>query len=222
MVSVERHWTLDGQLCSTAWAIPTRLLLDKDLVVKKRCSATHHLIRTPQPLGKLRDVSLMESIMNTVYTEMPSPLGAVTIQSNAEGLLGIWFETCTTKPSELGRRDDQHPILRQAVTQLDEYFSGLRNEFDLPLAATGTDFQNQVWHALTTIPYGETWSYQDLANAIGNPKAVRAVGLANGKNPISIVVPCHRVIGKSGKLTGYAGGVERKQRLLALEQGTPL
>ncbi|EOX4971043.1 methylated-DNA--[protein]-cysteine S-methyltransferase [Vibrio alginolyticus] len=160
--------------------------------------------------------------MKTFYTEMPSPLGTVTIQSNAEGLLGIWFETCTTKPSELGRRDEQHPVLRQAVTQLDEYFAGLRNEFDLPLAATGTDFQNQVWQALTTIPYGETWSYQDLANAIGNPKAVRAVGLANGKNPISIVVPCHRVIGKSGKLTGYAGGVERKQRLLALEQGTLL
>ncbi|AVF73040.1 methylated-DNA--[protein]-cysteine S-methyltransferase [Vibrio alginolyticus] len=160
--------------------------------------------------------------MKTFYTEMPSPLGTVTIQSNAEGLLGIWFETCTTKPSELGGRDEQHPVLRQAVTQLDEYFAGLRNEFDLPLAATGTDFQNQVWQALTTIPYGETWSYQDLANAIGNPKAVRAVGLANGKNPISIVVPCHRVIGKSGKLTGYAGGVERKQRLLALEQGTLL
>ncbi|MCE9830993.1 methylated-DNA--[protein]-cysteine S-methyltransferase [Vibrio diabolicus] len=160
--------------------------------------------------------------MKTFYTEMPSPLGTVTIQSNAEGLLGIWFETCTTKPSELGARDAQHPVLRQAVTQLNEYFSGLRNEFELPLAATGTDFQNQVWQALTTIPYGETWSYQDLANAIGNPKAVRAVGLANGKNPISIVVPCHRVIGKSGKLTGYAGGVERKQRLLTLEQGTPL
>ncbi|EJL6924957.1 methylated-DNA--[protein]-cysteine S-methyltransferase [Vibrio alginolyticus] len=160
--------------------------------------------------------------MKTFYTEMPSPLGTVTIQSNAEGLLGIWFETCTTKPSVLGVRDEQHPVLRQAVTQLDEYFAGLRNEFDLPLAATGTDFQNQVWQALTTIPYGETWSYQDLANAIGNPKAVRAVGLANGKNPISIVVPCHRVIGKSGKLTGYAGGVERKQRLLALEQGTLL
>ena len=160
--------------------------------------------------------------MKTFYTEMPSPLGTVTIQSNAEGLLGIWFETCTTKPSELGVRDEHHPVLRQAVTQLDEYFAGLRNEFDLPLAATGTDFQNQVWQALTTIPYGETWSYQDLANAIGNPKAVRAVGLANGKNPISIVVPCHRVIGKSGKLTGYAGGVERKQRLLALEQGTLL
>jgi methylated-DNA-[protein]-cysteine S-methyltransferase len=122
----------------------------------------------------------------------------------------------------LGDRDDQHIVLSQTVIQLEEYFAGLRNEFDLPLAAAGTDFQTQVWHALTTIPYGETWSYQELANAIGNPKAVRAVGLANGKNPISIVVPCHRVIGKSGKLTGYAGGVERKQRLLALEKGTPL
>lgn len=88
----------------------------------------------------------------------------------------------------------------------------------MPLAAKGTPFQMQVWQALTTIPYGETWSYQDLANAIGNPKAVRAVGLANGKNPISVIVPCHRVIGKNGKLTGYAGGVERKKKLLSLEQ----
>ncbi|MGR5528963.1 methylated-DNA--[protein]-cysteine S-methyltransferase [Vibrio alfacsensis] len=160
--------------------------------------------------------------MKSRYTIMPSPLGTVTIQANGQGLLGIWFETCTTKPDSLGERDDQCPVLSLTRTQLDEYFSGLRNEFDLPLAATGTEFQTQVWHALTTIPYGETWSYQDLANAISNSKAVRAVGLANGKNPISIVVPCHRVIGKSGKLTGYAGGVERKQRLLALEQGTPL
>ncbi|MGR5538225.1 methylated-DNA--[protein]-cysteine S-methyltransferase [Vibrio campbellii] len=160
--------------------------------------------------------------MKSRYTIMPSPLGMVTIQANGQGLLGIWFETCTTKPDSLGECDDQCPVLSLTRTQLDEYFSGLRNEFDLPLAATGTEFQTQVWHALTTIPYGETWSYQDLANAIGNSKAVRAVGLANGKNPISIVVPCHRVIGKSGKLTGYAGGVERKQRLLALEQGTPL
>ncbi|MGR5132413.1 methylated-DNA--[protein]-cysteine S-methyltransferase [Vibrio alfacsensis] len=160
--------------------------------------------------------------MKTIYTTMPSLLGTITIQANEYGLLGIWFETCTTKPGELGQRDSEHPVLSLAVVQLAEYFSGLRNEFDLPLAATGTAFQTQVWRALTTIPYGETWSYQDLANAIGNPKAVRAVGLANGRNPISIVVPCHRVIGKSGKLTGYAGGVERKQRLLALEQGTPL
>lgn len=160
--------------------------------------------------------------MNKIYTEMPSPLGMVTIQANSQGLLGVWFETCTTKPDELGQRDDHHPILTQCVEQIGEYFSGLREQFELPLAATGTDFQNQVWHALTTIPYGETWSYQDLADAIGNPKAVRAVGMANGKNPISIVVPCHRVIGKNGKLTGYAGGVERKQQLLALEQGQPL
>lgn len=160
--------------------------------------------------------------MKTFFTEITTPLGMVTIQANPDGLLGIWFETCTTKPDDLGVRDDHHPVLLQTKRQLEEYFSGLRNEFELPIAATGTDFQQQVWHALTTIPYGETWSYQDLADAIGNPKAVRAVGMANGKNPISIVVPCHRVIGKSGKLTGYAGGIERKQRLLALEQGKPL
>ncbi|MEF1309955.1 methylated-DNA--[protein]-cysteine S-methyltransferase [Vibrio mytili] len=160
--------------------------------------------------------------MKKVYTVMTSQFGEVTIQANADGLLGIWFETCTTKPDELGDREDHHPVLSESVVQLQEYFTGLRDDFDLPLAAKGTDFQNQVWQALTTIPYGETWSYQDLANAIGNPKAVRAVGLANGKNPISIVVPCHRVIGKNGKLTGYAGGVERKQGLLALEQGNKL
>ncbi|GAJ71755.1 LOW QUALITY PROTEIN: methylated-DNA-protein-cysteine methyltransferase [Vibrio sp. JCM 18904] len=160
--------------------------------------------------------------MKTFYTEMPSPLGTVTIQSNAEGLLGIWFETCTTKPSELGGARRAASGLAPSCHPTGILCWSAQRIRLAPLAATGTDFQNQVWQALTTIPYGETWSYQDLANAIGNPKAVRAVGLANGKNPISIVVPCHRVIGKSGKLTGYAGGVERKQRLLALEQGTPL
>lgn len=93
--------------------------------------------------------------------------------------------------------------------------------FQLPLAAKGTEFQQQVWQALKTIPYGETWSYQQLAEAIGNPKAVRAVGLANGKNPISVIVPCHRVIGKKGKLTGYAGGLDRKAALLKLEHWEP-
>ncbi|PAS30562.1 cysteine methyltransferase, partial [Vibrio cholerae] len=100
----------------------------------------------------------------------------------------------------------------------DEYFSGQRTQFELPLAASGTAFQQSVWHALCKIPYGEIWSYQQLAEAIGNPKAVRAVGLANGKNPISIIVPCHRVVGKNGQLTGYAGGLERKAFLLELEQ----
>lgn len=151
------------------------------------------------------------------YTIAPSPLGEMTLQANDEGILGIWFTTQTTRPDDLGQEDANHPVLGLALTQLDEYFSGKRTQFDLPIAAKGTAFQMQVWQALTTIPYGETWSYQELANAIGNPKAVRAVGLANGKNPVSIVVPCHRVIGKNGKLTGYAGGIERKRWLLERE-----
>ena len=152
------------------------------------------------------------------FTTMHSPLGEVTLQASDAGVLGIWFETCTTKPDELGERCSLHPVLSKAVAQMEEYFAGKRQQFDVPLAATGTEFQQKVWQALTTIPYGETWCYQDLADAIGNPNAVRAVGLANGKNPISVIVPCHRVIGKNGKLTGYAGGVERKQKLLALEK----
>ncbi|ENC6729817.1 cysteine methyltransferase [Vibrio navarrensis] len=151
------------------------------------------------------------------YTIAPSPLGEMTLQANDEGILGIWFTTQTTRPDDLGQEDANHPVLGLALTQLNEYFLGKRTQFDLPIAAKGTAFQMQVWQALTTIPYGETWSYQELANAIGNPKAVRAVGLANGKNPVSIVVPCHRVIGKNGKLTGYAGGIERKRWLLERE-----
>ncbi len=161
--------------------------------------------------------TIMKIVSQNVYTIFSSRLGDVTIQANDDGLLGIWFETYTTKPKELGREDRKHNVLAEACKQLTEYFEGSRKIFDVPLAAKGTDFQKQVWQALTQIPFGETWSYQDLANAIGNPKAVRAVGLANGKNPISVIVPCHRVIGKSGKLTGYAGGLERKKALLALE-----
>ncbi|NRF13615.1 methylated-DNA--[protein]-cysteine S-methyltransferase [Vibrio coralliilyticus] len=159
--------------------------------------------------------------MNKSYTTFKTPLGQMTIQANEQGLLGAWFETQTTQPEVLGKNDKEHPILIKAIKQLDEYFSGSRKEFDLPLAAEGTVFQQQVWKALTTIPFGETWSYQQLADAIGNPKAVRAVGLANGKNPISVIVPCHRVIGKSGKLTGYAGGLERKAALLKIEHWEP-
>lgn len=156
--------------------------------------------------------------MTKFYTTFLSPLGKMTLQCNQQGLLGAWFETQTTQPDELGIFTQDNPILIRAIIQLEEYFAGSRTEFELPIAAVGTVFQTQVWKALTTIPYGVTWSYQDLANAIGNPKAVRAVGLANGKNPVSVIVPCHRVIGKSGKLTGYAGGVERKAKLLELEQ----
>ncbi len=118
-----------------------------------------------------------------------------------------------------GRRDDQHPVLVEAARQLGAYFAGDRQEFDLPLAPVGTPFQLQVWAALRTIPYGQTWSYGELAGVIGkSPASSRAVGLANGSNPISIVVPCHRVIGADGGLTGFGGGVERKRYLLDLER----
>ena len=109
------------------------------------------------------------------------------------------------------------PLLAEAEHQLRQYFEGKRTEFDLPLAPAGTEFQQQVWQALTTIPYGETVSYQDIAQQINRPKGSQAVGQANGKNPISIVIPCHRVVGKNGSLTGYAGGLDRKSKLLALE-----
>ncbi|EXJ12801.1 methylated-DNA--[protein]-cysteine S-methyltransferase [Nitrincola nitratireducens] len=155
--------------------------------------------------------------MNT-YTHYQSPLGRMTLQACEQGLLGAWFETETTMPKYLGEKSENNPVLINTIKQLDEYFAGKRTSFTLPLAAKGTVFQQSVWQALCEIPYGETWSYQQIADAIGNPKAVRAVGLANGKNPISIIVPCHRVIGKSGKLTGYAGGLSRKASLLELEK----
>ena len=151
------------------------------------------------------------------FTYYTSPLGIVTIQGCDDGLLGVWFETHTTKPEELGLQDDAFQLFTETKRQLDDYFTGKLNHFSIPVAAEGTPFQQSVWQALMRIPFGETWSYQQLADEIGNPKAVRAVGLANGKNPVSIIVPCHRVIGKNGKLTGYAGGVERKSALLKLE-----
>ncbi len=152
-----------------------------------------------------------------VYHKINSPLGIITLQANELGLSGVWFETQTTQPAELGIADASNPIIQLATAALSDYFAGNTPIHSVPIHAHGTDFQQQVWRALTTIPCGQTWSYQELANAIGNPKAVRAVGLANGKNPVSILVPCHRVIGKNGKLTGYAGGVERKVWLLRHE-----
>lgn len=152
-----------------------------------------------------------------LYSLIHSPLGKITIQANDEGLLGTWFETHAARPGELGIFAPEHPVLKEAEYQLNQYFAGQLTHFDLPVAATGTTFQREVWKVLRDIPFGETLSYQDVANRIGKPKAVRAVGAANGKNPVLIIVPCHRVIGKSGKLTGYAGGVERKEWLLCLE-----
>lgn len=154
------------------------------------------------------------------YRTISSPIGELTVVERDGALVGLYMTDHKPAPhlETFGERDDD--TLPQLDAQLGEYFAGERTDFDLPLAPTGTDFQQRVWAALRTIPYGETWSYGRLAEAVGQPGAARAVGLANGRNPISIVVPCHRVVGSSGKLTGYAGGVERKAFLLDLERGS--
>jgi methylated-DNA-[protein]-cysteine S-methyltransferase len=145
-------------------------------------------------------------------TTIASPLGTILITANTDAITSIWFVDDSKGESNTS------PILDAAAVQLQEYFAGERKTFDLPLAPEGTQFQKQVWNALLTIPYGKTVSYLDVSRMIGNKKAIRAVGLANGKNPISIVVPCHRVIGSDGSLTGYGGGLWRKECLLRHER----
>ncbi|MGI8988045.1 MAG: methylated-DNA--[protein]-cysteine S-methyltransferase [Bryobacteraceae bacterium] len=141
----------------------------------------------------------------------------LAIAAGDNGIQQIRFDGL---PPEGGIRDDGHPALLAAVRQLRSYFEGDLQVFDLPLDARGTPFQTRVWRELQRIPYGETRSYADIANAIESPKAMRAVGAANGKNPIPIVVPCHRVIGSDGSLVGFGGGMEMKKRLLNLETGS--
>ncbi len=148
---------------------------------------------------------------------MPSPVGLLTMIAGDDGLAAILWENDDPKRVRLNSMEGDHPVLREAERQLGEYFAGARRAFTLPLDFAGTDFQKSVWQALLTIPFGETRSYAQIARQIGKPKAVRAVGAANGRNPISIVAPCHRVIGANGKLTGFAGGLEVKAHLLALE-----
>jgi methylated-DNA-[protein]-cysteine S-methyltransferase len=152
-------------------------------------------------------------------TRWESPLGTMIVAATARGLAGLWFEGQRHLPEHgAWRRDDDHPVLQLAVTQLGEYFSGTRTTFDLPLDLQGgTAFQQSVWRALLAIPRGGTTSYSVLGQRIGQPGAARAVGAAVGRNPLSIVVPCHRVLGADGSLTGYAGGLERKTALLRLE-----
>ncbi len=151
---------------------------------------------------------------------MESPIGPLTLSGSGDVLSGLYMESHApaAPPVPAGAvRDDT--AFAAARAQLAEYFAGERTGFDLPLRLTGTPFQVDVWEALRAIPYGETVSYGELARRIGRPAAVRAVGLANGRNPVSIVVPCHRVIGANGSLTGYGGGLDRKRHLLALEAG---
>ena len=149
-----------------------------------------------------------------------SPLGPILLAATDQGLAGLWFEGQRHHPDASGWRfNAQHPVLLQAIRQLDEYFAGTRTVFDLPLdLQAGTAFQQSVWQALLAIPCGERSSYADVSRRIGRPNASRAVGAAVGRNPISIVVPCHRVLGSGGALTGYAGGLDRKTALLRLER----
>ena len=152
---------------------------------------------------------------------MASPVGELTLVASEQGLRAIlWAEERAGRVTLPERRGDPaHEVLAEAVRQLAEYFAGERRAFDLPLDPVGTDFQRAVWTGLNAIPYGETRSYAALAAAIGRPGASRAVGAANGRNPLSIVTPCHRVIGANGTLTGFAGGLAVKQWLLAHERG---
>lgn len=153
------------------------------------------------------------------WTEISTRLGSITLAATPQGLAGVWFLGQRHYPQgPLGERDDRHPELLRAQQQLQEYLAGNRRVFTLPLdLSSGTAFQQSVWRALLQIPLGETRSYAAISAQLGKPTATRAVGAAVGRNPLSIVVPCHRVVGANGALTGYAGGLDRKAQLLALE-----
>lgn len=160
--------------------------------------------------------------MSYAHKTMLTPVGNLKLVASDRGLAAILWEDDDPRRVRLGAtsEDAVHPVLLEAERQLREYFGGQRKSFSLELDFAGTEFQKKVWHALLTIPYGETRSYGQIAEQIGNTKAVRAVGAANGRNPISIVAPCHRVVGSNGSLTGFAGGLHVKRHLLALEAGS--
>ena len=152
------------------------------------------------------------------FSYLESPIGRLLLTSDGTALTGLYMEPSRKAQCTDGWIEDVSVApLSATVRQLTEYFEGTRREFDLPLRLQGTAFQQRVWRQLTEIPYGQTWSYGQLATRIDKPSASRAVGLANGRNPISILVPCHRVIGADGSLTGYGGGIERKRWLLVHE-----
>jgi methylated-DNA-[protein]-cysteine S-methyltransferase len=157
------------------------------------------------------------------YKTVQSPVGALTLVATDNGLAAILWEHDNPKrvPLNIVGESEGHPVLLEVENQLANYFAAKRRYFDLPLDFAGTEFQKKVWAALLAIPFGETRSYARIAEEIGHPKAARAVGAANGRNPISIVVPCHRLIGSAGGLTGFAGGLDAKRHLLDLEAGKP-
>jgi methylated-DNA-[protein]-cysteine S-methyltransferase len=165
------------------------------------------------------DTSKNRTTKRYFYKTMASPVGRLKLVASDDGLAAILW-----KNDKAGRvrlnivgEDKARPVLLEAEKQLNEYFAGKRKTFSLKLDLAGTDFQNKVWQALLKIPFGQTRSYGEIAKRIGRPRAVRAVGAANGRNPVSIVVPCHRLVGSTGQLTGFAGGLDTKARLLKLE-----
>lgn len=160
----------------------------------------------------------------STWTTLETPLGTVLLTATREALVAVTFgggdldhASVPTPPPGAHRADVSVGVLAEACAQLGEYFAGARTHFELPLAPVGTPFQQRVWAALVEIPYGETATYLDLARRLGDPKATRAVGAANGRNPLAVLVPCHRVVGSDGSLTGYAGGMQRKRWLLRHE-----
>jgi methylated-DNA-[protein]-cysteine S-methyltransferase len=161
--------------------------------------------------------------MTLFYKEIESLVGKLKLVASSNALVAVLWERKRPNRVKLDNAtlDPQHPVLLETEHQLTEYFSGKRIDFDLPLQPDGSEFQKKVWRALREIPFGQTRSYRDLAVAVGSSKAARAVGAANSKNPLSIVVPCHRVVGANGSLTGFAGGLETKAALLALERRFP-
>jgi len=153
------------------------------------------------------------------YGWMPSPLGNVLLVADGDALCGVYFHDQKYLPAidPVWKWDDDLPVLRAARRQLDEYFGGVRERFDVPLGPMGTPFQRAIWNAIAEVPCGATRTYADLAVRTGRPGCACAAGAATGRNPLSIIVPCHRIVGSDGSLTGYAGGLDRKKRLLALE-----
>ncbi len=151
------------------------------------------------------------------FDEFKTPIGKLRIAVDLDGLRYVLFENNKFEPSHMGDWRRDCGATREAREQLLQYVSGERNEFDLKMSLNGTDFQKRTWQTLANIPYGTTWSYSELATALGSPKAVRAVGSANGRNPLPIVLPCHRVIGSNGTLTGFGGGLPIKKWLLERE-----
>ena len=181
-------------------------------------------------MARVRGAAPVGEPVTTVYQVIPSAVGPLLLTADESGLTRVWFEKGGRRHDpqhdwlrveEAGRDGEQVSTIAAARAQLDEYFAGRRTRFELPLSPLGTPFQRRVWAALAEIPYGRTISYLELARSVGDERAVRAVGGANGKNPLPIVLPCHRVIGADGSLTGFGGGIERKRWLLEHEGAIP-